>query len=267
VADPTGGALPGFFRELKGLERDATVLAGKLRAAEAAVSEAAGRDPSEQVRVVLAALGRIASVEVEPRWRSRVDPGDLPAAVLMAYQEAGHRRLETWAAEISRPDETFQPAAGSASLPHTGNGGRSAMGLGSGPSDESSRESMRRLWYLLQDATDQLDDVVRDATARGQAMVTGRDPGRHVTASLTGAGELLDLALEEAWVVEAGGREIGTAMTAAIIDGYALVDQRARESTSQWPFPDLDRLSGSPAALLATLGLPRADTDDDRRQG
>ena len=266
MADPTSGALPGFFRELKGLERDATVLAGKLRAAEAAVSEAAGRDPSEQVRVVLAALGRIASVEVQPRWRSRVDHSDLPAAVLMAYQEAGKRRLETWAAEISRPNLTPQPT-GSASLPHTGNGGRFAIGLGSGPSGESSRESIRRLWYLLQDATDRLDNVVRDATARGQAVMTGRDPGRHVAASLTGAGELLDLAFDEAWVVEVGNRELGTAMTAAITDGYALVDERAREATSQWPFPDLDRLSGSPAALLATLGLPAADTDHDRRQG
>lgn len=137
MADPTSGALPGFFRELKGLERDATVLAGKLEAAEAAVSEAAGRDPSEQVRVVLAALGRITSVEVEPRWQSRLDPGDLPAAVLMAYQEAGKRRLETWAAEISRADLTSQPT-GSASLPDTANGGRSAMGPGSGPSDVSS---------------------------------------------------------------------------------------------------------------------------------
>jgi DNA-binding protein YbaB len=167
--------------------------------------------------------------------------------------------METWAAEVSRPDATAQPA-GSASLPPTGNGGP-------GPSDESSHEPIRRLWHLLQEATDQLDKVVRDATAAGQAVMTGRDPGRHVTASLTGAGELLDLALDEAWVVEAGDREIGTALTAAITDGYALVDQRARESTSQWPFPDLDRLSGSPAALLATLGLPAADTDDDRRQG
>ena len=266
MADPTSGALPGFFRELDSLERDATVLAGKLTAAEAAVSEAAGRDPSEQVRVVLAALGRIASVDVEPRWRTRVDPGDLPAAVLMAYQEAGKRRLETWAAEISRPDLASRPT-GSASLPDAGDEGGAATGLGSGPSDESSRESIRRLWYLLQDATDQLDNVVRDATARGQAVLTGRDPGRHVTASLTGAGELLDLALDEAWVVQAGDSELGTAMTAAITDGYALVDQRAREATSRWPFPDLDRLSGNPAALLATLGLPAADTDDDRRQG
>jgi DNA-binding protein YbaB len=108
--------------------------------------------------------------------------------------------------------------------------------------------------------------VVREASARGQAVITGRDPGGHVTASLTGTGELTDLTIDKTWADEAGDRAIGTALTTAINDGYATVDQRTRESTSQWPFPDLDRLSGSSAALLATLGLPMVVSDDARRQ-
>ena len=140
------------------------------------------------------------------------------------------------------------------------------MGSGFGPSDESSHESIRRLWYLLQDATDRLDDVVREASAHSQEVIVAGDPGGHVTASLTGTGELIDLTVDEAWAGEAGDREIDTALTAAINDGYAVVDQQARELTSQWPFPDLDRLSGSPAALLTTLGLPMVAPDDDRRQ-
>ena len=252
---PTGEALPGSFRGLKDLERDAAVLAGKVKAAEAAVFQAAGRDQSEQVRVVLAALGRIAAVEVKPHWRSRVRPSGLSAAVLAAYREAGNRRLETWAAEINRTDVSSQ-TDGSDSMPQASIGGRSAIVAGFGPSDESSHESIRRLWYLLQDVTDRLDDVVREVAACSQAVVAGRDPGGHVTASLTGAGELTDLTLDEAWVAEAGDREIGTALTSAITGGYAVVDQRAGEPMSRWPFPDLDRLSGSPAALLVTLGLP-----------
>ena len=140
------------------------------------------------------------------------------------------------------------------------------MGAESGPSDESSHESIRRLWYLLQDATDRLDDVVRETTARSQTVIAGRDPGGHVTASVTGTGELTDLTVDEAWAGQASDHGIGTALTAAITDGYAAVDQHAGKSTSQWPFPDLDRLSGSPATLLATLGLPMVAPDDDRRQ-
>ncbi|GIE53494.1 YbaB/EbfC family nucleoid-associated protein [Actinoplanes nipponensis] len=251
MAEPTGAARTGFFPELDDLARDAAVMAGWLAAAEAAVAEAAGRDPSERVRVVLAALGRVASVEIDPHWRTRIDPGDLRAAVLAACQEAGRRRLETWAAELGRSDGR----PGTSAPGRTPDAGPRPVEVASGPAEESSHESIRRLWGLLQEATDRLDDVVRDAAARSRDVLTGRDPGGHVTASLTGGGELTDLTLDETWAAAAGAREIGAALTAAITDGYAAVDRRAREATSQWPFPDLERLSGSPAALLATLGL------------
>jgi DNA-binding protein YbaB len=256
VAGPTGEPGFGFFPELRDLQRDAAVLAGKLAAAEAAAAEASGRDPSEHVRVVLAALGRIASVHVNPRWQTRIGPGELGAAVLAAYREAGSRRVETWAAEIGRAG-VHPPSSTRYSMP--------IAGPATGPADDSSHESIRRLWYLLQDATDRLDDVVRAAAIRSRAVVTGRDPGGHVTASLSGGGELTDLTVDEAWATEAGDSDIGSALTSAITDGYAMVDQGARESTGQWPFPDLERVSGSPAALLATLGLPAVMPDDDRR--
>ncbi|MET8153696.1 YbaB/EbfC family nucleoid-associated protein [Actinoplanes sp. NPDC049668] len=258
MAEPTGEAQLGFFPELRGLERDAAALAGKLKAAEAAVTEASGRDPSEQVRVALGTLGRVAFVEVDPRWRTRISPGDLPAAVLAAYREAGIRRSETWAAEIGRTD------AGSLL---DDRGSMPSAGAGSGPADFGSHESIRRLWHLLQEATDRLDDVVREAAARREAVVTGRDPSGHVTASFSGGGELTDLTVDDERLAEVGDRELGAAITAAIIDGYAVVDRLARESTSRWPFPDLDRLSGSPAALLATLGLPAVAPDDRTRGG
>ncbi|MGW4946367.1 hypothetical protein ACWEOZ_32835 [Actinoplanes sp. NPDC004185] len=255
-----------MFSELRDLQQDAAVLAGRLQAAQAAVVEAAGRDPSEQVRVVLDALGRIAYVDVEPSWRSRVGLGDLTAAALAAYQEAGRRRLETWAAEVNRPDAGSELHR-STPMPQADNQVTgSTIRPGSGPADEFSHESIRRLWYLLQDATDRLDDVVREAAARSQAVYTGRDPAGHVTASLTGTGDLTDLTLDEVWAEKAGNHEIGTALTAAIADGYAVVDERVRESTSQWPFPDLEQLSGSPTALLAALGLPSLAAEDDRGQ-
>ncbi|GAA3943353.1 YbaB/EbfC family nucleoid-associated protein [Actinoplanes auranticolor] len=260
MAEPTGEARPDFFPELEGLQRDAAVLAGRFEAAEAAVSEASGRDPSEKVRVVLATLGRIASVEVDPQWQSRIRPGDLSPAVLAAYQDAGSRRLETWAAEIGRTD--IRPGPHDQGSVLGGDAPAAPPEAGLGPAGESSHESIRRLWSLLQDATDRLDDVVRAAAARSETVMTGRDPGGHVTASLTGGGELTDLSIDEAWAAAAGARELGTSLTAAVIDGYAAVDRSAQEATGQWPFPDLDRISGSPTALLATLGLPSIpDTD------
>lgn len=115
---------------------------------------------------------------------------------------------------------------------------------------------MRDLYHLLVDATDQLDQLGREAVERARAVTTGRDPAGHVTATLTGD-QLTALQLDEGWSARAGGDEIGVAVTAAIAEAYAAVDEPAgRPLTGRWPFPELDRFTAGPAALLAALGLP-----------
>jgi hypothetical protein len=265
VVDPVR-AQPDLFPELAQLQRDAADLAGKLKAAEAAAAEASGRDPSEQVRVVLDPASRIEQVEIEPGWRSHMEASDIGQAVVLAYREAGSRRLAAWAAEISRAEgdpgahdvDPTQPDAAA---------GSSRPGITSGPFDAAAHDSMRRLWYLLQDATDQLDEVAREAVDRSAAVVTGRDSAGHVAATFVG-GDLTDLSADEQWSAGAGGREIGSAVTEAIRHGYAAVDKLAKGSvTSGWPFTDLDRLSGDPATLLASLGFPVPGPARDETEG
>jgi hypothetical protein len=256
VVLPDGVARTELFPELEQLQRDAAALADRLATAEAAAADASGRDPAEQVRVVLTPAGRVRSVEVRAGWRAEVAPSDLGSAVLAAYRDACDRRVETWAAEISRgKDHPSTDRAGTAQ-PMT------SVAANSGPFDASAHESIRQLLYVLQDATDRLDELARESAARSAAVVFGRDSGGHVTATLTG-GELTGLDLDERWSAEAGSREIGTAVTDAIASGYAAADRLAEDSlTARWPFPDLERLSGDPAKLLASLGLPGPVTQD-----
>ena len=123
---------------------------------------------------------------------------------------------------------------------------------------------MRRLWYLLQDATDQLEQVAQEAADRSTAVVTGHDLAGHVTATFVG-GDLTDLSVDERWAAGAGGREISSVVTDAIRHGYAAVNQLAQTSmTKGWPFADLDRLGGAPGAVLASLGfsVPKSARDE-----
>jgi len=247
--------------ELMQLHRDAVVLAGRLEAAERAVAEASGRDPSEQVRVTLMAAGRVGAVEVSSGWRSQVGASELAGAVMAASREASSRRLEPWAAEIRR------------------DGGPDALGRGkqrdartappwvpSGPADPSVHDSIRQLWYVLQDATDRFDQLAAEAGARARDTVTGRDPGGHVTAVVAGA-DLIEIEFDERWLAEASGYEIGTAATGAIAAGYQAADRRGEDSIDRrWPFPELEQLTGDPARLLANLGLPAAGANVDRER-
>ncbi|GIM97536.1 hypothetical protein Ato02nite_093290 [Paractinoplanes toevensis] len=262
MAGGSSNTFSDLFAELAQLGREASLLDSRLRTAAASVVESSGRDPSGQVRVVLTAAGRIHTAEVAPGWRSHLTANSLGTAVLAAYQEAGKRRIETWAAEVGRTkNEVVSPdeiARETSNLP------LSSTDPTNGPAVDT--DSIRGLWYLLQDATDRFDTLALEATARSQKATTGRDSTGHVTATLTGE-ELSGLDLDQRWADRAGGQEIGTAITSAIADGYATIDRLAERSlTRQWPFPDLDRITSDPAALLTALGLPVPHTDDDQRR-
>jgi hypothetical protein len=152
----------------------------------------------------------------------------------------------TSADEVAAPESMTGAAAASSSSPET--------------------DPIRGLWYLLQDATDRLDELASEATAHGQAVTTGRDATGHVNVTLTG-GELSDVHLDPAWSARASGREIGTAITAALANGYATIDGLAERSLiHKWPFPDLERFTSDPSALLTALGLPIPHPDRDQQR-
>jgi DNA-binding protein YbaB len=266
VGERDGNERAGLFPELSELYRETVALARRLDEAQKAAAEASGRDGSERVRVALTPAGRIGAVEIDVHWRSVLGVDGLPSAVLAAYREAGNRRVETWAAEIARTEtdtEEIGPGVASPPVDTAAIGGS----VRPGPADPSAHESIRQLWYVLQDATDRLDELARDFDTRSRTPVTGRDPGRHVTATLTG-GNLTGVDIDTGWLAEASGAQIGAAITEAVAAGYAAADRLADDSMARrWPFADLERLTADPAALLRGLGLPHPGSFDESEKG
>ena len=259
MTGPGSGSLSDLLGQLAGLQREASDLEARLERAEAAASDTAGRDPSEQVRVTLTPAGRITATAIAPGWRSHLTTEELGNAVLAASREAASRRAETWAGELSRSDGRTTSDQDVATPKST------TPAYNSRP-QAPNNDSIRGLWYLLQDATDRLDELASEATTRSQAVTTGSDSSGHVTVTLTG-GNLSEVRFDPAWFARAGGREIGTAITAALTNAYATIDGLAERSLiHQWPFPDLERYTADPTALLTALGLPvpHPDPNDQR---
>ncbi len=253
---------PDPFADLTRLCREAAGLAHRLELAGAAAEQATGRDTSEQVRVTISAAGRITSVEIAPAWRTVLSPPELGAAIVAAYQEATRRCVETWAAEISRPPAETLDDGG----PLPASTGRPPA-AGSEPVGRVADESIRELWYVLQDATDRLDELTRGIEARARAQVRGQDPDGHVTVMLAG-GQPTGVELDEQWLARADGREIGTAVRAAIHAGYAAADRLAADSPrTGWPFAQLERLTADPTSVLTQLGLRTGGQVPDEREG
>jgi DNA-binding protein YbaB len=245
--------------QLADLQREASDLGARLQKAEVAASDTSGRDSSEQVRVTLTAAGRINAAEIAPGWRSRLTAEQLGSAVITASREAASRRAETWAAKSSRSDGTAI-SDDDIGVP------KPTTPVYNSQLQPPDNDSIRGLWYLLQDAADRLDELASETASRREAATTAHDAAGHVTVMLTG-GELSDVQLDPAWAAQASGREIGTAITAALANGYATIDGLAERSLiRQWPFPDLERYTSDPTTLLTALGLPipRPDPDQPR---
>lgn len=168
VAQPHRAPYVDLLSELEELRQQAAVLARRLEAAHAVTPEASGEDPSGQVRVVLTAAGRVSSVAVAGRWQSRLAADRVGHAVLAAYREAARRRLQSWATAISHSDprgESVDPGPG-----------RTSPVPSADPGVPAGNDAIRGLWYLLQDASDRLDNLAQEAAARSEAVVTGTDP-------------------------------------------------------------------------------------------
>lgn len=259
MAQPHHARYAGLRNEFERLGREAAVLAARLEAAQTAAQDALGRDPSGQVEVELTPEGRVASVRVANLWRSRLTADGLGDAVLAACRAAEDSRLESWAVGIGR--SRHQADASRSAPSWTAPAPLTDSGLLAG------QDAIRGLWHLLQDASDRIEDLTQEAATRSRAVVTGTDQQHRVTATFTG-GALTGLDVDQRWAAQARGTGLGAAITDAVAHGYAEIDRRAEESLLQrWPFPELQRLTGDPATLLATLGFPSPPRREPRQEG
>lgn len=257
---------PGQFDDdldaLRKLGRDCEALSVRLAGGEQALTDSSAEDPTGAVRVVLGADGRIAAVALIPDWRSRLHPDGLGSAVLSAQEEAARNRCQAWAEAVRDAPSEDAGTSNDAENVHDSRRTESEADAAAGPTvtpdptDAGAVEFGRRLFYVLQDVSAGLEDLVFDATRRAQHAVTAQGPDGTVTVVLTG-GVVTAVSTIERWLRSAPHDEIGRAITAAVQAGYAAVDEETASSLrNRWPFDELDRLSADPMRLLSNLGLP-----------
>jgi DNA-binding protein YbaB len=247
------------IRDLTELGREAEALARRVQVGQRAAADASARDESEQVRVVLGKDGRIADVELTPLWRRSLRADALGSAVLAAYQEAGRRRVEAWAdaigqdrsANVGDADGRVTPDTDPAAVVSTAD---------AGPTSANAVEYARGLWYIIQDVGDRMGDLESQLENLARGTTRGQNAGENVAVSATGD-RITEVVIDERWLAGADHIEIGRALNEAVRSVYTAVDRAAADSLAgQWPFADLQRVSGDPTQMLRSLGLPVPDS-------
>jgi hypothetical protein len=255
-------------------QRPACTIGGRsghrLAAGCLAVRQRWWRGPSQPDKRIplttsLVSQGRVATVEVSTNWRAQLGADALPSAVLAAYGDAVSRRMETWAAEINRGEP--DPAIDDVDPTRLHGWGLLPTAVpADGPVSESAHHAVRRLWTLLEDASDRLDNLVEELATASGVVATGRDPNGHVTVTMSG-GQPAGLDIDPRWAAGASGYEIGKAITDAIASGYAALDRRAADApTGRYPFSELARATADPARWLADLGLTAPTMPNSQRR-
>jgi DNA-binding protein YbaB len=117
----TGGiVVEDFLRSIGELEQRARGAQQLTAQAQAlAPQHVEGSDGAEAVHVRLGPDGLPESVRVEPRWQQDLNPGQLGAAVLEAFEDARDERLDQWLAALGRErfDEKFAALRAEAAEP------------------------------------------------------------------------------------------------------------------------------------------------------
>lgn len=216
-----------------------------------------GSDPSGTVTVRLDADGQFDGVTVANNWRDKVEPSELGAALLTAFQQAHVVRLTRWAEAL--PD----PAAEPTPPPPRSN----PFGLPTlhdpPPAEKVERFDREQVMGDLLGALDGLTAVAPARTA-DQAPVSGADQRGHVTVTVGSDGMPSAVDVDAAWATGAPLAQL----IRTIEEAFSAAARRVPGGDSSMAdLPRLAQLAGTdPAAFLQavqygldTPGAPRRD--------
>lgn len=210
-----------------------------------------GFDDTRAVRVDLDAEGQLTGVKVDAGWQRSLRDGELAPAVLSAYQQAVTRRLEAWgqAAEQSTPRPRPRPGMHETVI------GRVQERLEARGVTIDDTRTLNRLLDML----DELDTAIQQAEADADAMaatkVSARSGSGHVTATVSGAGNLVGLEFDQRWVGRAHAFNISRETMDALGEARRRLAQRTAESAPFARLNALTALARDPSALIEHLGL------------
>ena len=253
--------MPGDPSEaLARLLEEGAAFADDARAAEQVPAEP-GSDASGSVRVTVDGQGRVAGVTVAAGWRRRIGADGLPDAVLDAVRDAATRRFSAWgdayggAGEHGRPAPVGAGAAGV--LADREDFQRRLQAAATGTMSEVDRRAaLAGLLELAQAIERGIDEVSERLDDTLTAMHRGQSPDRHVTVSLTGAGEVTAIRYDPAWLRDAHEINISRQTTAAFRAAYeSAAAGGVRKLIADSSLGEVQRAAQDPFGLARRLHL------------
>lgn len=209
-------------------------------------------DTSGAVRVHTDADGLVTQVDVDTRWRDRLQPEGMGAAVQDAYGNAVAERSRAWAGEFTdeaQPEPRPRPAQGIDSSAAS----QVMTRLEAAGEGADVQVILERMVQLLEDLDQRLDDGLARADRMAVQEYAGQSGPRHVRARVSGGGTLVGLEYDDRWLPQAHPFNIGRETTEAVHDALrALADS---QSTDQDPMAELRQLAEDPSALADYLGI------------
>ena len=182
-----------------------------------------GSDGTASVSVTLDADGRVAAVTVAAGWQRRVGDDGLADAVLEAVRDAATRRFTAWG-DAYGGESKSDPAAvsGSAKVVSDRNDfQRRLQEAASGDMSETDRQAaLTELLHLAQAIERGIDEVSERLDGTLSATHRGQSPDRHVTVTVTGAGEVTAVRYDRSWLRQAHEINISRQSTAAFRAAY-----------------------------------------------
>lgn len=244
--------------EVADLRDDVDRVAQRFERAAASPGPFVGKDGSGCVSVTADAAGLILEVRVVPDWRSDLEPHELAAAVMAAFQAAGLRRVEEWGTALAGAAEGPAPSVRPLPPFRESISGRLEELVRVGAGEEETRAIMDAIAEFLREVNASVDEAT-EAVARAQgAEVRGASDHGHVEVVVTGTGDLKDLRYDETWLERAHpvniGRETVQAHQAALraTGGRTVAEVMAGTRLGQ-----LQALAADPEALAHHLRMGR----------
>ena len=233
-----------------GLDR----VAQRFERAQARRTATDGRDSSGQVTVRTDPDGDVTDVIIGTNWQSLLDPEQLGAAVVAAYNDAGLTAAKQWGLELA--DALDEPEPATRPLPGVSDSvvGRLDALVTPEQLAERSDASMSAMIELLEQVVGDVDRVSADAAALAARTITGEAQGARVTVS--GTGHLITVELDPDWTSGTSASSVSRFVMTA--HRQARREARARtveDLVADSSIGELERLSRDPRALAERLRL------------
>lgn len=202
------------LEDLSVAREEADVLNQQLERTQQLMQRVEGTDESGQVRAMLDRDGGFESVRIGFAWRQQFGSERLSPAIVEAVVAAKTARLEAWTNAFGEvedvPARRARPSA-------DGDPVVEAMRALTQSSQNSAEAAFRAADNVLSDLVEGLDEANSLLDAHADSTFKGRSSSGHVTATVSGGGDLKTVDFDRRWIGRAHDANLSRETTGAIL--------------------------------------------------